>query len=112
MGSGGVASTLLTHSGCGVGPPHYLRQPNCHFPGLRPPTCPFPHPQKQPPPPNTYISHPLVTSGRLTVELAQLSGPPPYYNCNTDKVRRIITKAGSFQKQFPSKYGQDASFEH
>ncbi|TNN78667.1 Elastase-1 [Liparis tanakae] len=40
---------------------------------------------KQPPPPNTYISHPLVTSGRLTVELAQLSGPPPYYNCNTDK---------------------------
>ncbi|XP_068567903.1 uncharacterized protein [Cebidichthys violaceus] len=58
--------------------------------------APIPNPQNQPPPapppPNPYIIHPLVISGRITVDLAHLLAEINY-NRNTGKVRRNNTKA-------------------
>ncbi|XP_028430494.1 uncharacterized protein LOC114553485 [Perca flavescens] len=70
-------------------------------PPQSPPTHPIiPPPQSQPapilhpqnPPANPYLTHPLVTSGRITVDLAHLLAEINY-NKSTGKVRRNITKA-------------------
>ncbi|XP_032390430.1 uncharacterized serine-rich protein C215.13 [Etheostoma spectabile] len=54
--------------------------------------APIPHPQNQPASPNPYLSHPLVTSGRITVDLAHLLAEINYTR-RTGKVRRNTTKA-------------------
>ncbi|KAK9528062.1 hypothetical protein VZT92_014560 [Zoarces viviparus] len=55
--------------------------------------APIPNPQNQPPsappPPNPYITHPLVTSGRITVDLAEIN-----YNRNTDSSGNVRRHRG------------------
>ncbi|XP_051247259.1 uncharacterized protein LOC127358307 [Dicentrarchus labrax] len=58
------------------------------------PNTPPQHTHQSPPPvpspPNPYCTHPLVTSGRISVDLAHLL---PEVRYNTGKVRRNTTKA-------------------
>ena len=68
--------------------------PDVTLPSQHPlsPAQPSPASPPSPPPPNPYITHPLVTSGRIPVDLAHLLSEINY-NRNTGKVRRNITKA-------------------
>ncbi|XP_046894184.1 synapsin-like [Hypomesus transpacificus] len=59
-------------------------QPNPPFLAQPPPAPPAS------PPPNPYLTHPLVTLGRISVDLANLLTEIKY---NTGKVRRNVTKA-------------------
>ncbi|XP_046904754.1 putative protein TPRXL [Hypomesus transpacificus] len=59
------------------------------IPLSQPNTPPAPPASPPPPPPNPHLTHPLVTSGRISVDLAHLLTEIKY---KTGKVRRNVTK--------------------